>query len=188
MIKKRYVQPTVWMAILFCIAAAGFLEYKRWEYCLARKIRTTPADRRADAISRHYDFILPRVRVGMSKRQVERVVGLPQNMDRQHVWAWAFEPGEGMSLTNERWADRLIRCDLMYIVFLDEKVTGNPLGVRASAAESPVELVMSIKDCDERAAMILLGMSEEEIENHFRWQDALKKSWEEFEARKSASQ
>ena len=188
--KQWHAYPTVWGAVLFCAVAVCILEYKRWEYCLVKEIRTTPADKRANVISRHYDFILPRVRVGMSKRQVERIVGLPQNTDSQHVWAWAFDLGEGdgVSLTSERWADQLIRHDLMYIVFLDDKVAGSPLGVRASAAESPIELVMSIKRCDERVAMTLLGMSEAEIENHFRWRDALKKALDEFEANKPTNQ
>ncbi len=144
---------------LFLLGIGGLVVYRRWEINTIKRIRLTPASERASEIERHHNFVLSRIKKGMSKAQVERIVGLPQNTDSQHVWAWAFG-GESGDSDNKKWMD-LIDNGLMYIVFIDDKVVGNPESVYASAAQTPCEMVMGLRNCDAKTAMILLGQQKD---------------------------
>ena len=147
--------------VLIAVAVAGvialgcFIAHKRWEYNLLKEIRETPPEKKARMIAHNHNFVLSHVQPGMTKQQVERAIGLPQNTDSEHVWMWASESG-GWAKGKEKWLD-LLEAGTMYIVFLDGKVVGMPLGVEASAAVTPSELVMDVRGCDERTAFPALS-------------------------------
>ena len=156
---------------------------KCWEHYLLKTIRETPLDRRAFEIDVNLDLVLSRVQPGMTKQQVEKAVGRPQNFDNEHVWAWAFDGRKrvgGSDRTpvwvfepdncineNASWMD-MLGAGTMYIVFLDGKVIGMPLGVEASAAVTPSELVMDVRGCDERTAFELLGVASKDIDQYLQ--------------------
>jgi hypothetical protein len=161
----------IFISMMTVVALGGLFEYKREEYAVLNRIRNTPSNKRAVEIAgENYDLISSHIKVGMSKQQVEKIIGLPQNIDNHHVWAWAFNDETGI-VQKSHWMD-LMDKGLMYVVFLDEQVIGNGLNVRASAAVSPVEWVMSVKNCDERTALALLGLSESEVDRYFIWNSA----------------
>jgi hypothetical protein len=150
--------------IILFLAAICFTGYKWLEYGIARKIRETPVSQRARIIAHHREFGGLHIKSGMLKRQIEKFVGLPQNSDSRHVWAWGFD-GDNNPEKDSTWLD-LMDDGIVYIVFLDDRAIGKALCVEVSAAVTPAELVMSVKDCDERTALTLLGLSESEIESY----------------------
>jgi len=142
--------------LIFVLLGMG-VEYKRWEKNTIKSIRTKPTHERAIEISRHHDFLLKRIKNGMSKEEVGEIIGEPMNTDNEHIWAWAFCDESHGCDCKRKWMD-LLGNGIMYIVFVDDKVIGNPESIYASAAQSPIEMIMGLRRCDKKTAMTSLGI------------------------------
>jgi len=141
--------------VFFC--AIGFMGYKQHKTGIAQKIRKTPVGQRAAIISYYREFGGLHIQSGMSKQQIERIVGLPQNSDNQYVWAWSFNYQEHNSHNDRTWVD-MLDDGIIYVVFLDNCIIGKELCIEVSAVATPIEYIMSIKGCNEMEALSLLGL------------------------------
>jgi len=151
------------ITVLLSVVLGVVFEYKRWENNTLNRIRLKPVCERAFEIGLHHDFLLERIHTGMSKEQVEKIIGEPQNIDKEHVWAWAFRD-ESYGVDNRKnWID-LLDAGFMYIIFIDDKVVGNPESIYASAAQNPLEMIMGLRRCDKKTAKTLLGIEEIEFQ------------------------
>ena len=150
--KKVKRNALIAVATLGFIVLGCFIAHKRWEYNLLKDIRETPPEKKARMIIHNHDFVLSHVRPGMTKQQVEKALGQPQNTDSEHVWAWAF-PSAVPLKGDESWADLMRRgADIMSVVFLDGKVIGLQ-GVQGGVVMPPPNTMMMTKDCDMRTAL-----------------------------------
>lgn len=97
-----------------------------------------------------------RLKLGMSHAEVEKIMGLPSNSDREHIWLWLRD--EGLLPNGMKWGQAITELggDRVsgYLLFVDVKLASDY--VRYADA-SPWELYMSKFKCNLATARGVLG-------------------------------
>lgn len=123
-------------------------------YVRSSLIRTSPQAERAEMIRRHNDFLWKQLRIGMTKREVARIIGEPQNSDAKCVWMWIFGL-DRFGGADTTWKELLASgSDGYFVVFLDGVLRTK---IYAISATSPQEEVMVLLDISEEEALSIIA-------------------------------
>lgn len=163
------------LLICLCLLAIVSFEYICLPMIISREIISHPIWQRGEFISFYNQFGGLNLRPGMSMRQVEAILGLPQNVDCQTVWAWSL--GNKQSKQDCKWLDLYYGYSIIYMIFFNDQLIGDPLCLKVSDCVTPVEFIMSVENCSEHEALIKLGLSELEIKRYSQRGEAYEKAW-----------
>lgn len=97
-----------------------------------------------------------RLKKGMNPAEVERVMGLPANSDREHVWLWLLD---GSPLPNGmKWGEAIAEWGEArvsgYLLFVEGRLVSDYVRY---TDESPWQLYCSMYRCDLATARTILG-------------------------------